>query len=58
MKPKKLFVVCRFWLKAKNHPVQEFFTAHTTFDRATYQCDKLTKKFGPTFIIVEAPLDP
>jgi len=30
----------------------------TTFDRATYQCDKLTKKFGPTFIIIEAPLDP
>lgn len=56
--PKNLFIVCRFWLKAKNHPIQEFFTAHTTFDQATYQCDKLTKKFGPTFIIVEAPLDP
>lgn len=57
-KQKMLFIVCRFWLKSKKQPVQEFFTVHTTFNRATYQCDKLTNKFGPTFIIVEAPLDP
>lgn len=50
-KQNMLFIVCR-------HPLQEFFTVHTTFDKATYQCDKLTKKFGPTFVIVEAPLDP
>jgi len=55
---KMLFIVCRLWLKSKNQPVQEFFTAHSTFDRATDQSDKLTEKFGPTFIIVNAPLDP
>ena len=57
-KQKMLFIVCRWWLKAKNHPINEFFTAHTTMDRAQRQCDKLTMEFGPTFIIVEAPLDP
>ena len=58
MKQKMLFIVCRFWLRSKNQPVQEFFAACSTMDIAQRQCDKLTKKFGPTFIIVEAPLDP
>ena len=64
-KKKMLFIVCRFWLKKTNHPsrssaepVQEFFTVHTTMDRAQRHCDKLTLKFGPTFIIIPAPLDP
>jgi 2-methylisocitrate lyase-like PEP mutase family enzyme len=56
--PKNLFIVCRFWLKAKNHPIQEFFAVCTTMDRAQRMVDKLTAKFGPTFIIVDAPLDP
>ena len=54
----KLFIVCRFWLKSKNHPIQEFFAACSTMDIAQRVCDKLTAKFGPTFLIIEAPLDP
>ena len=64
-KQKKLFVVCRYSQRVIKHPARSsssyipiFYAVCSTFDRATYQCDKLTKKFGPTFIIVEAPLDP
>lgn len=54
----RLFIVCRFWLKSKNQPVQEFFVACSTMDKAQAAVDELTKEHGPTFIIVEAPLDP
>jgi len=58
MKQKMLFIVCRFWLNKAAEPMQEFFTAHSTMDRAQGMVDDLTKKHGPTFIIVSAPLDP
>ena len=51
-KQKTVYVVLRM-----NTALPNVSGVCTTFDRATYQCDKLTKKFGPTFIIIEAPLD-
>ena len=66
MKPKKLFVVCRYvpekevtalGRKQPNWNLT-FFAVCSTMDIAQRQCDKLTARFGPTFIIIDAPLDP
>lgn len=54
--PTKVFVSCRFISGAS--PKEEFYAVHTTQDQAERQVDKLTAKFGPTFIITEAPLNP
>ena len=53
-KQKKLFACCR-WTK-RNQPV--FYAICSTMDIAMRQVDKLTARFGPTFIIIDAPLDP
>lgn len=50
---KKLFVVCKF---RRNTPI--FYAVCSTMDIAMRQVDKLTMRFGPTFIIIDAPLDP
>ena len=65
-KQKKVFVVCR-----QVNPTEAtctgrvqpnwnitFFAVCSTYDQAERQVDKLTKRFGPTFIIIDAPLDP
>lgn len=53
-KQKKVFACCR-WTK-RNQPV--FYAVCSTMDRAQRQVDKLTARFGPTFLIIDAPLDP
>jgi hypothetical protein len=57
--PEKLFVTCRHGEDAELNPVNIFYAAHTTMDRAQDQVDRLTMKLGPLgFIIVDAPLNP
>lgn len=53
-KQKKVFACCR-WTKG-NQPV--FYAICSTMDIAQRQVDKLTMRFGPTFLIIDAPLDP
>jgi hypothetical protein len=63
---KKVFAVCRqvnpeevtrLGRKQPNWNLT-FFAACSTMDIAQRQVDKLTARFGPTFIIIDAPLDP
>ena len=53
-KQKKVFACCR-WSK-RSQPI--FYAVCSTMDIAMRQVDKLTARFGPTFVIIDAPLDP
>ena len=64
-KRKMIYVVCRQWMRTIKHParsssvpVQEFFRVCSTMKKAQDKVDELTQDYGPTFIIVPAPLDP
>ena len=54
---KKLFAVCRC-IKRGKKSIPVFYAICSMMDIAQRHVDKLTKKFGPTFIIIDAPLDP
>lgn len=56
-KQKTLFVVCRCAKRGKKS-IPVFYAVCSTQDRAERQVDKLTMKLGPTFLIIDAPLDP
>lgn len=58
---KKLFVVCKIHEHGTPYATQfdpKFYAVCSTQDRAQIVVDKLTERFGPTFVIIEAPLDP
>lgn len=56
--PKKLFAVVRYTKRNALAGQYPFYAICSTMDRAQGMVDNLTKKFGPTFLIIEAPLDP
>ena len=54
---KKVFVVCRHIVHTHIN-VAVFYGVCTTMDLAQALVDDLTKREGPTFVIVDSPLDP
>lgn len=52
----ELFVVCKA-IDGGHIQHGEFYSVHTTMDRAQHAVDRYTREFGPTFIITNAPLD-
>ena len=55
--PKKVYVVCRHIVQTHLN-VAVFYEVCSTEDRAQAMVDDLTKKEGPTFVIVPAVVDP
>ena len=58
MKEKKLYVVVRYTKRGALSGSYPFQAVCSTMDRAQRKVDDLTKEFGPTFLIIEAVLDP
>ena len=54
---KKVYVVCRHIVQTHMN-VAVFYGVCSTEDRAQVLVDDLTKKEGPTFVIIDAPMDP
>lgn len=58
MKQTKLYVVVRYTKRNALKGDYPFYAVCSTMDRAQRIVDNLTKRYGPTFLIIEAPFDP